>query len=56
MQHRIERAFALGGAIRAARKVRKWRQTEAAGRAGFRASGPFAATAGRGANRETPHD
>ncbi|WP_175998702.1 hypothetical protein [Burkholderia stabilis] len=52
MQHRIERAFALGGAIRAARKVQKWRQTEAA----FRAGGPFAATAGRGANRETPHD
>ncbi|HDR9490117.1 hypothetical protein [Burkholderia stabilis] len=52
MQHRIERAFALGGTIRAARKVRKSRQTEAAGRAG----GPCAATAGRGANRETPHD
>ncbi|WP_268991229.1 hypothetical protein [Burkholderia cepacia] len=41
MQHTIEQAFALGGAIHAARKVQKWTQNE---------------PAGRGSNQETPHD
>ncbi|GAU07017.1 helix-turn-helix domain-containing protein [Burkholderia stabilis] len=34
MQHMIEQASGLGGAIRAARKVRKWSQNDAAGRLG----------------------
>ncbi|MEN2473744.1 hypothetical protein [Burkholderia sp. GS2Y] len=41
MQHTIEQAFARGGTIRATRKVPKWSQNE---------------PAGRGADRETPHD
>ncbi|WP_276321880.1 hypothetical protein [Burkholderia stabilis] len=41
MQHTIEQVFAPGGAIHATQKVQKWSQNE---------------TAGRGLNRETPHD
>ncbi|UXU85580.1 helix-turn-helix domain-containing protein [Burkholderia sp. S-53] len=34
MQHTIEQASDLGGAIRAARQIQKWRQNDAAGRVG----------------------
>lgn len=48
MQHTIEQASGLGGAIRAARKVRKWRQNDAAGRLGVSES--FMINAECGAN------
>ncbi|WP_158062092.1 hypothetical protein [Burkholderia catarinensis] len=48
MQHTIEQASDLGGATRVARKVQKWRQNHAAGRAAGQAS--------RAAGNGTAHD
>ncbi|AWV04950.1 transcriptional regulator [Burkholderia sp. JP2-270] len=48
MQHTIEQASDLGGVIRAARKVQKWRQNDAADRLGVSES--FMVKAERGAD------
>ncbi|MFJ1211875.1 helix-turn-helix domain-containing protein [Burkholderia pyrrocinia] len=48
MQHTIEQASGLGGVIRAARKVQKWRQNDSAGRVGV--SEPFMVKTERGAD------
>ncbi|WP_175719285.1 helix-turn-helix domain-containing protein [Burkholderia anthina] len=48
MQHPIEQASDLGGVIRAARKAKKWRQNDAAERAGVSES--FMVKAERGAD------
>ncbi|MBM2769750.1 helix-turn-helix domain-containing protein [Burkholderia anthina] len=48
MQHPIEQASDLGGVIRAARKAQKWRQNDAAERAGVSES--FMVKAERGAD------
>ncbi|WP_338641608.1 transcriptional regulator [Burkholderia pyrrocinia] len=51
MQHTIEQASGLGGAIRAARKVRKWSQNDAAGRLGVSESFTVKAAGGAGTVR-----
>ncbi|PXX36950.1 transcriptional regulator [Burkholderia sp. MS455] len=48
MQHTIEQASGVGGVIRAARKVQKWRQNDAPGRLGVSES--FMVKAERGAD------